>query len=464
MRTSLLAIAVLLSQAAFGEAGDGFSQRTLEQVYARISPAIGLLEFSTRVTKTASGETVERSSNAIGLIVSADGLVMTHGHMVLDNVAPFNITLKVGQGEEEQAYPVTLLRKPEDVNAVFLRVQSDEPLDLPHVQFAKEDGLKIGSAVALFGILGDTLDNTRGLMTARVGTILETPRLTYCLDQGVRFGFVNGPVVDTAGRVVGVVGFDMSAAEGGDLYVRSRHPLIYQASLFRKYIENPPGANETRHERDDAFLGVFTQPLTDDLAEYWDLEPKGGLVISTVVAGSPADKAGLRPGDVIAGFDGSPIRAKQDRDVRGFTKLVREHGPGKPVAMDVLRKGKAVRVELTLGARPRTFGDAAEFEDELFGLTVREITTDIRIQMNLQEDVRGVIVSRVRPGGPAHLAKIAPHVIVMALGDHRVGGIDEYKKAAEQLAEQRPREVVIFARWQSRTGFFRMTPRWPESE
>ena len=263
------------------------------------------------------------------------------------------------------------------------------------------------------------------------------------------------------GRVVGVIGFDLSSSEGGDLYVRSGHPLVYQASLFKKYINNPPN-KEQKEDKDDAWLGVFTQPLTEDLAEYWGLDLDGGLVVSTVVPNSPAAASGFQSGDIITTFAGTPIRAKQDRDVLGFTKLVRETGAGADVQVKILRDGEAMDLDLKLGIRPQNSQDAAEYEDELFGLTVRELTQDVRIALNLSEDVQGVIVRRVRSGSMAQIARMRPGVIIMNIGDYPVTNLDEFKAAIEKVSEAKPNEVPVFARLGSATGFFRLQPRWPE--
>src|SRR5690606_10217028 len=145
------------------------------------------------------------------------------------------------------------------------------------------------------------------------------------------FGYVGGPVINSAGNIVGVVGFDLSTNEGGDLYTRSGHPLVYQTALFKHYINNPPSKEALDAQETDAFLGVFSQPLTDDLATYWKLPQEGGVVVSTVIDGSPAAEAGLLPGDVIVMFNEVPVRAKLDREIPGFTKIVRDAGIGKAV-------------------------------------------------------------------------------------------------------------------------------------
>ena len=441
-------------------ASDGFDTALLETTYSQLTPAMGVVRYSSEVTNANTGESSKRENNALALVVTPQGLLMTFGHVKVEDSVPFNISVTLGQGDSEKDYEATLLGKPADLNVAFLQLKSDSPLNLPCIKFSPGNSLGLAEPVAVFGLLGDTLDFARGLHVGRISSVVDKPRTTYCLDEAVRFGFVGGPVVDTQGRVVGVVGFDLSAAEGGELYIRSGHPLVYQAELFAKYIQTPPNSSTVPEGAGDAWLGVFTQPLTDDFAAYWKIDPKGGLIVSTVVPGSPAHTAGLQEGDVIVTFNGSPIRAKQDRDVMGFTQLVREAGAGKAAPVRVLRKGQPVDLTVTLGERPRNAGDAEEYTDDVFGLTVRELTRDVRIRLNLSEDVQGVIVRTVKSGSTAQVGKMQPGVIVMAIGEVPVRNLEEYKAAIAKARELKPAEVAVFARLGSETGFFRLEPVW----
>ena len=458
MFSSLLLTVAVLAQTA----SDGFSQTAIARAYNELTPAICIVSYSAEITNPSSGETSKRDSSALGLVVSPTGLIMAPGHMSLENAEPFNIEASVRQGDNEQKYQATVLKKPEDLNVCFLRLQSDTPLNLPWVRFARNVRLDIGQPLLVLGVLGETLDFARSTTTCRVGAILDKPRTTYCIDNALRFGFVGGPVIDTGGRVVGVVGFDLTLAEGGDLYVRSGHPLIYQADLFQKYIDSPPSETMAAGSGDEAWLGVFTQPLSDDFAEYWGLRKEGGVIVSSLVPGGPSEAAGLKPGDVIVEFNGIPVRAKEDRQVVGFTKVVREAGPGKTVPLKVLRNGNPVDLQITLEARPKSARDAGEFKDEVFGLTVREITTDLRIAINLAEDVKGVIVRRVRSGSVADLAGIRPGIVIMNLGNYAIASLDDFKKAVEKLAALKPKEISAFCRAGAATGFFRLEPRWDQ--
>ena len=456
----LTALLLTLGYAFNAAAEDGFDTALLKKAYGDLTPAIGILNYSSEVTNASTGESSKRDSNALALVVSPEGLIMTHGHMKVENSQPFNISVTLGQGDSEKDYDAEIVGKPEDVNIVFLKLKSDLPLSLPFVKFAESNSLGLAEPVAVLGLLGDTLDFNRAIHIGRISSVLEKPRTTYCLDEAVRFGFINGPVIDSAGRVVGVVGFDLSAAEGGELHIRSGHPLVYQSELFAKYIQTPPDGSAAPAGAGDAWLGVFTQPLTDDFATYWKIDPKGGLIVSTVVPGSPAHTGGLQEGDVIVSFDGTPIRAKQDREVMGFTQLVREAGAGKAAAVRVLRKGQPVDLTVTLAERPRAAGDAEEFVDDFFGLTVRELTRDVRIRLNLSEEVQGVIVRSVKSGSTAQVGKMGPGVIVMAVGEIPVRNLEEYKAAIAKVQELKPAEVAVFARLGSETGFFRLEPAW----
>jgi len=213
------------------------------------------------------------------------------------------------------------------------------------------------------------------------------------------------------------------------------------------------------HE-EDAWLGVFTQPLTDDFAEYWGLAKQGGVIVSSLVAGGPAETAGLKAGDVIVDFNGVSIRAKQDREVVGFTKLVREAGIGQTVPVKILRSGQPMDLRITLVARPKSAREADEYKDEVFGLTVREITTDARIRLNLSEDVQGVLVRRVKSGSVADLAGMRAGIIIMKLGNYPTPTLEDFKQAVEKLAAQKPKEITAFCRAGAATGFVRLEPRW----
>ncbi len=437
------------------------SSPQLESIYNQISPSTALVQYSSEITNQITGETSRRDGNALGLVVSPDGLIMAPGFVELENVSSFNFRVRLNIQGEEKEFNAVKLRKPDDLNVVFLKINDDESFKFPYVKFTDDPQLRIGSMIAMIGILGETMDYARCITTARVGTILQKPRLTYCLDENVRLGFVGAPVVNEEGNVVGVVGFDLSPAEGGEVYTRSGHPLIYQYALFKKYVQAPPDV-QSQEEEQEAWLGVITQPLTDDFAEYWGLPKEGGLIVATVVSPSPAAECGLKAGDIITNFNGIPIKFKYESDTTSFTKLVREAGVGNQVKIEVLRNKQPLTLTTVLASRPRRLYEAEEFEWESVGITVREITPDIRIALSIDESVQGVLIYRVKSGSPAQLSRLGRGFIIQSIGDSPVQSIGEFKEMVKIIEEKKPKEITFFAKVGNISGFFRVQPRWKE--
>lgn len=440
---------------------NSFTASQLESIYKRISPAVALVQYTSEVTNQITGAVSRKDGVALGLLVSPDGLVVAPGFVEVEGVESFNFRVRFVAESEEKEYSAVKLRKPDDVNIVLLKLQGVGNIALPYVKFEANPKLRVGSEIAMIGILGETLDYVRALTVARIGAIITKPRITYCIDENVRLGFVGAPVINEYGEVVGVVGFDLSKAEGGEIYTRSGHPLVYQYALFEKYINSPPGVDEGGSGQ-EAWLGVITQPLTDDLAEYWNLPKEGGLIIATVVSPSPASESGLKVGDVITSFNGVPIKAKYDRDVSTFTKLVREAGSGKKVEIKILRNGEPLTIYAVLQPRPKRSYEAEEFEWEPVGITVREITPDMRISLGIEENINGVIVYKVKSGSPAQLARISRGMIVQAIGNRPIKSIEEFKEVVSNLDVIKPKEIPLFIRVGSISGFFRVQPIWGE--
>ncbi len=432
----------------------------LETIYKKISPAITLVQYTSEVTNQITGNVTRRDGIALGVIVSPDGLVLAPGFIELEGVESFNFRVKLFVEGDEKEFPAVKLKKPDDINVVFLKLNNIGSVKLPYVKFSENPKLKVGSEVALIGILGETLDYVKGITVARVEAILEKPRLTYCINENVKLGYVGGPVINEYGEVVGVVGFDLSKAEGGEIYTRSGHPLIYQWDLFKKYITTTPLGKGESEEKEEAWLGVITQPLTDDLAEYWDLPKDGGLIVATVVTPSPASECGLKVGDIIKSFNGVPIKIKYDKDVSAFTKLVREAGSESKVEIQIIRDGKPKTLYATLQPRPKRSYEAEEFEWEAGGITVREITPDMRIALGIDENITGVIVYKVKSGSPAQMARIGRGMIIQSVANKPVSDIAEFKNIIQELTKTKPREVPVFIRVGNVSGFFRLQPTW----
>lgn len=454
---SIVACTLLVSSLASADSIDKSVYQSIEEDYM---DALCRISYTIEIRNTRDGETNLRASYTTGIIVSEDGLLLAYGHMSLENREPTNIKVTVGTGDDEEEYDAVVLNKPKDINVIFLQIKPDEEVKFPYVDFKQDSTIELGDPLLTVGLLNQNFDYSKAIQTRRIGAVLTEPRQTYALDSTVAFGFIGGPVFNAAGDAVGVVGFDLSSNEGGDIYTRSGYPLLYQTDLFAKYIENPPGEEDLNADQDNAYLGVFTQPLTEEYARYWELPDDGGVIVSTVISGSPAHKAGFKSGDVITLFGDSPVTAKQDQDVVAFTKMVRESTLNQPLPIRFYRDGKEMELALTLTKRPTAGRDANEFEDTVFGITARELTTDVRIALNLSDVEQGVIVRAVKSGSPASLARLRPNYVIQAIGDKPITNLEDFEAVVAELSESKPTEISVFCRVGANTAFFRMQPRW----
>lgn len=422
--------------------------------------AIVRIAYSIEITNQNTGEPSRRASYTSGILVSEDGLLLAYGHMAIEDRKPVSIKVIVGYDDNEEEYDAVLLKKPDDININFLKIKNKDNHKFPYVRFKDASTLELGDELLMVGLLSQTFDYAKAIQSRRIGAVLDEPRLTYALDDTVTFGFIGGPVFGATGDPIGVVGFDLSSNEGGDIYTRSGYPLLYQTALFKKYIDNPPSEEDLNAEQDDAYLGVFTQPLTEDYSKYWGLPNEGGIIVSTVIPGSPAQEAGFKSGDVITKFGDRPVTAKQDQDVVAFTKMVRESELDKPLPILFYRDGKQEELTLTLTSRPTAGRDAEEHEDKVFGITARELTTDARIALNLSSDVDGVLIRSVKSGSPASLARLQVNFVIQAIGQYRITSLEDFQNAIAELEKEKPAEIPVFCRVGANTAFFRMQPRW----
>ena len=439
-----------------------FAPETIREVFEEFKEALVVVEYSIEYYDPRRQQDVKRDLHCLGVVVDRSGLVMVRGHVSLNNVKPFNIRVRVDSGTR---YDATVLQKDKRINVAFVKLAPSEEdednggIDLPFVTFAESPSLSVGDEVMVLGILPEVLDYEKTFHVGHVAATIETPRLVYTTDFAVPYGMVGGPVINAEGEAVGVIGYDLSSREGGDIYVRAGYPLLYTADLFQQLIDNPPTEEK---DLEEAWLGIFIQPLTDDLAEYWGLDKTGGVVASTVIKDSPAERAGLVRGDVIVVFDGKPITFKEDSEMRDFTRLVRESGIGRAAPVTVMRDGQAIELSVALVETPKTTAEAEKHEDEGFGLTVREITADFIIVSDLDPDIKGVVVDRVERAGWASLAGMVPGDIIKEIDGKQVASLEEFKEILTDIKERKPKQIAVFIERGRRTGFLRIEPDWEE--
>jgi len=280
------------------------------------------------------GEMTERASSlGSGVIVSPEGYVLTNSHVV---EAADEIEVLLGDGK------TTLLAKvvgsdPESDIAV-LRVNASA---LPAITFGSSDNLRVGDVVLAIGNpfgVGQTV--TSGIVSAlgRSQLGINTFENFIQTDAAINPGNSGGALVDSTGNLVGI-NTAIYSRSGGSLGIGFAIPISITRSVMEQIIKS---GSVTR-----GWIGVEAQEITTELAESFKLPATEGALIAGVMRGSPADRAGIRPGDVLVAVAGKPVK-----DPQTMLELIAGLAPGTATQFKLRRESKELEVAVNIGKRP----------------------------------------------------------------------------------------------------------------
>ena len=336
-----------------------------------------------------------------GVIVSEDGYIITNNHVIED---ASNIRVVLVGGEE---YPATIVGTDPATDIAVLRV---DRTGLPAITLADSTMLDVGDTVLAVG-------NPFGVgQTVTVGIISGLGRAGFGIvdyedfiqtDASINPGNSGGALTDVLGRLVGVNTAILSRT-GGNQGVGFAVPVNQVRNVMEQIIQY---GGVTR-----GYLGVYIQPLTQELARAFDIEQTKGALVSSVTPRSPAAEAGLQEGDVITEFNDNPVT-----DSRQLRLMVSQTPPNTRANLSYLRNGREHEATVMLGelpteqltaqgrSAPGTRSGGGAF---LQGLQVAEIDAQARRQYNLANDVTGLVITEVEPGSVAEREGLQPGDVI----------------------------------------------------
>ena len=278
-------------------------------------------------------DTQRASSLGSGVIVSPAGYILTNHHVV--NAAD-EIELATSDGKKLLA---RVVGSDPDTDIAVLRV---EATDLPAITFGSSENLRVGDIVLAIGNplgIGQTV--TSGIVSAlgRSGLGINTFENFIQTDAAINQGNSGGALVDARGNLVGINTAILSQT-GGSIGIGLAIPASMAKNVMEQIIKT---GTVTR-----GWIGVELQPITPALAESFKLGTLQGAIINGVLNGGPADKAGVKPGDVLVSIDGKPIA-----DPQSVLNAVTGIAPGSTTKVVVKRKGQDLELALTIGRRPK---------------------------------------------------------------------------------------------------------------
>ncbi len=357
----------------------------------------------------------ERVNNSLGsgVIISTDGYILTNNHVVED-AREIRVTI-----EGEREYEAEIIGTDPRTDVALIKVDAE---GLPAIRVADSDRLRVGDQVMAIGNpfgVGQTV--TKGIVSALGRTIglIDYEDLIQT-DASINPGNSGGALVNMRGELIGMNSAILSR-DGGSQGIGFAIP----SNMAFKIVEALKNDGEVKR----AFLGVFPQPVDQAVADYYGLDKPRGALVSQVSEDTPAQKAGLKEGDIILSVDGKEIRNDdQLRNVISLSEI------GHKAELVILRDGKEKKVTVKLDALPgqeTTSNRAPEVkeDDSLSGVTVRALSERIRAMEQIPEDIVGVLVAGVEEGSNAARVGLAQGDIIVKVGNSEVSNLKEFSKA-----------------------------------
>ncbi|MBM3321665.1 MAG: DegQ family serine endoprotease [Candidatus Eisenbacteria bacterium] len=365
------------------------------------------------------GEILQRGLGS-GVIVSSDGYIVTNNHVVSDAK---EVAVVLSDGEEYEAEIVGTDPK-SDVAVIKIQARG-----LPAARLGDSEALEVGEWVLAVGSpFSQQLNHTvtAGIVSAksRVAVGLADYEDFIQTDAAINPGNSGGALVDLDGRVVGI-NTAIASRSGGYQGVGFAIPINMVTRIKDELIAS---GSVTR-----GWLGVGIQPVTKEIQEALDLPDRNGVLISSVVEDSPAEKARIERQDVIVALNGEKVES-----LRSFRNRIAATPPGTKVDLSIVRGSKKKDVSVVLGKLPDDDETArpvlAEKTREKLGMRVREITPETRRAFGL-ERTEGVVVTEVLRGGAAAKGGVREGDVLLEIDSREIRTTADYTRAIGDVKE-----------------------------
>ncbi len=370
----------------------------------QIDPNDPFFEFFRRFQVPApQGNTPTRGFGS-GFIVSPDGVILTNAHVVDD---ADEVTVKLTDKREFKA-KVMGLDKVSDV--AVLKIKAD---NLPTVKIGDAQQSRVGEWVIAIGApFGFENTVTAGIISAKSRSLPDEGYVPFLqTDVAVNPGNSGGPLINANGEVIGI-NSQIFSRSGGYQGLSFAIPIEVAMKVERQILDH----GKVTHGR----IGVMIQEVNQQLAETFGLDKPEGALVSSVEKNSPAEKAGIEPGDVILKFNGKDITRSAD-----LPPLVSGMVPGSEATLELWRKGQSRKITMNLGemdVADNTIKVTGHGNDAELGLALRPLTSAERKQADV--DAGGLLVENVN-GGPAAQAGIRPGDIILSVNGERTASIKQ---------------------------------------
>ncbi len=389
--------------------------------------------FGGRMPQQQQPRSQRETSLGSGVVVSPDGYIITNNHVV-DGASDVKV-----QFSDRSEFPAKIVGTDKYADIAVLKVNRTGLTSLP---FADSSKAQVGDVVLAmgepFGLRGTV---TMGIISAmgRGGLGIERFEDFIQTDASINRGNSGGALIDTRGDLVGINTAILSGETGGNQGIGFAIP----ANLARNEMDQIMKHGKVTR----GYMGILPQELTPELAKQFGVPNDHGVAVAQVEPNSPAEKAGLKVGDVITGVNGNPIE-----DVNEFRLEVAGFAPATTIHLKVVRGSQTLDLPVTLSEYNLERADSDNGQGNvpeggekgaLQGVTVQTLTPDLRREMQLPEGTAGVVITNVDADSPAAQAGLSEGDMILQVNRRPVTSVQEFNRAVREGASRESTLLLV---------------------
>ena len=340
-----------------------------------------------------------------------------------------------------------------DLAVIKIKVDKNEKVTI--APLGDSDEIEIGDwAIAIgnpFGQLGLERTVTVGVISAKGRSNLhfgsKSPIFQNYIqtDAAINPGNSGGPLLNIKGEVIGV-NSAITSPSGGNIGIGFAIPI----NLAKKVVNDLITEGKVKR----AYLGIYLQDITSDLRKSFDLDEVAGVLVTKVIEDTPAEKAGLKNGDVITEFDNKKVE-----NVSQFMIMVAGSEIGKKIPLKIIRNKKKKTLEVTLVERTEEVlakgGIASEENTEWLGLKVEDLNGDFAQKYKIDAE-NGVVITEIKENTPAASSNLSVGDVIIEINQQSVEDVSDYKKIIAQLKKEDAEIILFYVK--SKKGNYRFVP------
>ena len=385
-------------------------------------------EFFDRFFGDVPQREFKQKSLGSGFIISPDGYIFTNNHVVEQSE---KIRVKLSDGRE---YDARIIGKDAKTDIALIKIKPTD--SLPVVEIGDSEKLRVGDWVLAIGNpFGLEQTVTAGIVSAKGRVIGAGPYDNFIqTDASINPGNSGGPLFNLEGKVIGINTAIVAQGQGIGFAI----PISMAKDML------PDLKSKGKVTR--GWMGISVQDITEDMAKSFKLKDLNGAIVAEVFAGDPAEKAGLRAGDIIVEVNGKGIK-----DTHELLVMIASFRVGDSVRVKVLRDGLEKVFNVVVGERkdqPEVALSQKAAPD--LGLSVQELTPEIARYLGIRE-TKGIIVVDVEPGSPADEVGIQPQDLILQINRVPVSTLKEYTR---EIAKKTAKSSMLFQIKRGRATFF----------